>query len=374
MDVLTPHDIKGLANQVMEPERPEPHQSGPPGTGGASNPRWWHRTRQQRRRHGWIVLTWPILGAVAAVLWARHDGGDRAATVALVGFTPALAAPLAAAALGAWRSNSTTLRAATALIAGYFLVMMNPVSAVIGCGGQSTAGDITIYTANVLVGGGRPSEVADSILAESADVFLLQEVSDSFLQSLLADERMVRTYPYRSHPEDWGHAGRIIWSRWPLTDSTNESFVTSRLVSTTVQSPQGPFRLTNIHAQAPDNGPKIGPWKAQFAQLAEIDTLAPAVMAGDFNATGDHRPFRTLLDRGWTDVHEPKGCGFGATWPIDNRVPVPFYRLDHVLVTDHFEVRDLRFGRPGGSDHLPVITELQLSPDQLISRSTGSGP
>ena len=80
---------------------------------------------------------------------------------------------------------------------------------------------------------------------------------------------------------------------------------------------------------------------------------------------------RDLLGQGWTDVHEPKGCGLDATWPTGHttRLPIPVYRLDHVLVTDDFEVLDVRFGDPAGSDHIPVVAELQVGSGRLGSRA-----
>jgi endonuclease/exonuclease/phosphatase (EEP) superfamily protein YafD len=317
------------------------------------------------------VAAWPLLIGVVGVLLLRQRGAGRPETVALVGFTPALAVPLALVALGAWRGRSPTLRVATAAVVAYFLAAMNPVSAVVGCGGTTADDAITVYTANVLAGGGRPNEVADSILASGADVFLLQEVTTPFLDELRSDPRMVDAYPHHSEPDHWAHSGRVIWSRWPLSDVVDEPFVVSRLVSATVESPQGSFRVGNVHTQAPSADDHVWAWRDQFDQLGRIDTTTPGLLAGDFNATADHRPLRDLLARGWTDVHEPKGCGFDATWPVDERVPTPFYRLDHVLVTDHFEVLDVGFGQPAGSDHLPVVTDLRLTTNQIRSRAIG---
>ncbi len=332
----------------------------------------------ESQRWGSIVIGWSLVLTAAIVLWLRWRGADQSALIALVGLTPALIAPIAVAGLAAWRSRNTILQLATAALALTFVVTMNPVSAVIGCGPNPVAspgdetgdGGITIYSANVLRGGGQPDRIADAIVAAEADIIVLQEVSSAFIQTLRADPQL-DDYAYRA---DGGgeQSGRVLWSRWPLSDVQVDWFVVSELVSATVDSPTGRFRLANVHTQAPIRNRDVAPWQAQFDQLDQLPTDVPTVLAGDFNATADHRPFRDLLGQGWTDVHEPKGCGFDATWPVDQLTPVPVYRLDHVLVTDHFEVDEVRLGRPEGSDHLPVITRIELRPE-LQSRAAGPG-
>lgn len=314
------------------------------------------------------MLTWPILLGAITVLALRWRGGDRSLSIALIGLTPALAIPLAFATIGAWRSRSRLLRVVTSAVVALFLVWMNPVSAVVGCRGDAPQSAITVYTANVLFDTGRAPDIASSILADEADVILLQEVRRGFLDGLEADPRL-SIYPHRAGgPET---SGTVIWSRWPLQDITVERFVVSQRLSATVESPQGNFEISTIHTLAPSAPDNVGAWQAQFRQLEQLDTSRPSVLAGDFNATEDHRPFRDLLGQGWTDAHEPKGCGFDATWPTGPnwRLPLPVYRLDHVLVTDDFEVLDLRLADPGGSDHIPVVAELRLGQARLGSRA-----
>ncbi len=300
------------------------------------------------------------------VLALRWRGGDRSISLAIIGLTPALAIPLAAAAIGAWRSRSRVLQVVTAAVTALFLVWMNPASAVVGCRGDAPTSAITVYTANVLFDTGRASDIAASIVANEADVVLLQEVRWGFFDEFMADPRL-DGYPHRQGRPDT--SGNVIVSRWPLRDVSLDRFVVSAMLSVTVESPQGDFRISNIHTQAPTETQDVWAWKEQFTQLGQLDTSAPAVLGGDFNATADHRPFREVLGQGWTDVHEPKGCGFDATWPTGSHSPLPFpvYRLDHVLVTEHFEVLEVRLADPGGSDHVPVVAELRLGDEARLS-------
>jgi endonuclease/exonuclease/phosphatase family metal-dependent hydrolase len=83
-------------------------------------------------------------------------------------------------------------------------------------------------------------------------------------------------------------------------------------------------------------------------------------MAGDFNATRDHRPFRELRDAGLRDAHDVAHAGWSPTWRAGGLVP-PLLRLDHVLASRAFSVTDYQVGDDIGSDHLPITVDLALT-------------
>jgi len=78
----------------------------------------------------------------------------------------------------------------------------------------------------------------------------------------------------------------------------------------------------------------------------------PVVVVGDLNATPDSPELRLLLDAGLTDCAEEGvhtfPCG-GASC-----------RLDHILVSSHFEVESCFAVETAVSDHLPLVAELRL--------------
>ncbi len=332
-------------------QRPQPHGREPEANGVQTEPR-------PRRNWFWIIVGVPALGLVVFVLLLRWSSPDSPLTIAMVGVAPFMAAPLLFGIIGSWLSRSMSMRAAAAFVSAGYLFTMSPVDAVIGCGGRSAADAITIYTANVEFGTGRPDEVAASIVAADPDVIVLQEASFPFMDGLAADPRLA-DYQHRSNQLTWESPRTIIWSRLPIVSHEVEPFVVSDLINVTIQGPGGEFVVTGVHTLAPVRQRYVRSWKQQFEQLAAIDTSAPRIIAGDFNATTDHKPFRTLQQSGWTDVHDEVGCGFDATWPVDGDLPLAVMRLDHVLVTDHFEILDIGFGDPGGSDHRPVIATLR---------------
>jgi endonuclease/exonuclease/phosphatase (EEP) superfamily protein YafD len=96
-----------------------------------------------------------------------------------------------------------------------------------------------------------------------------------------------------------------------------------------------------------------GEFEAAFAQ-------GPVIMAGDFNATWGHAPFRELLSAGLRDSHVDLGQGLSTTWPRGIPLLPSLFRIDHVLLSDGVEAVAVRNGEGPSSDHRPVIADLAL--------------
>ncbi len=99
------------------------------------------------------------------------------------------------------------------------------------------------------------------------------------------------------------------------------------------------------------------------AHLVEWLPDAPAVVVGDFNAGPDSEVVRVLEAAGLAMAlpADAPGTNHDFTGRTDGR------RIDHILVSAHWEVLDARVvtDRPGGrlpSDHWPVVADLQLRP------------
>ena len=93
-----------------------------------------------------------------------------------------------------------------------------------------------------------------------------------------------------------------------------------------------------------------------IAMRATIST--PVIFAGDFNLT----PWSYQLQRWlWASALRRHG-GFLATWPTDGqfRLPMPLFQIDHVVTTPDIKTISMETGPRLGSDHLPVITRLEL--------------
>jgi endonuclease/exonuclease/phosphatase family metal-dependent hydrolase len=139
--------------------------------------------------------------------------------------------------------------------------------------------------------------------------------------------------------------------------------------------------LAVVHVKAPTKG-RATQWQHELAILGSglAGTPGPQVVAGDFNASRDHQPFRDVLARGFLDCADAaqRRPWPGFTWPtnLDTRVnqdrprfrdwlrtrrTLPVMRLDHVLVSRAgAAVREVRTIRIPGTNHRGVLAVIDL--------------
>lgn len=310
----------------------------------------------------WLLVGWGLTVVTVFGLYLRWSEATSTFRIGLVGLLPLLLlVPLLGLALTSWLIRSSYLRLAALATGIVYLATFFSFGSVIGCGPRSAEDAIVIYSHNVRFDAGDSGAIAAAITAADADIVVLQEVSPSFREQINQDPNLAQ-YPHRASEIVGAPAGIALWSRWPLTEP-NLSYVARRpILEAMVNGPTGPFRVRGIHLASPVSDFDIPLWTEGLQDLGSYQIEGPTIVAGDFNSTADHSQFRTVINQGWTDVHRPKGCGFDATWPADGVVPFAVLRLDHVLVSPHFEVLSVDIGAANGSDHRPVITSVRLIP------------
>ena len=312
-----------------------------------------------------------LLAIAAAMLVVRWRDITTSWGAAAAGLTLFAGVPLVGAGCLAWIGGSRSLRTSSVLIGAIYLMTVSPINAVVGCGGHRTDDDLTVLTANILRSVSEPDGLAETIASTDADIVVLQEVTEAVHDSLKANP-LLSDYRYWS-PADGAVTFQprssvvVVISKLPALSTERIDLGVAGAADVIFELPSGvasdvrTFTVTGVHLNAPSRPRNVEPWREQLATLATKETGRPGIMAGDFNATEDHRPFRHLLNQGWSDVHDRKGCGFGLTFPVNGMLPVPVMRLDHVLVTDHFEVLGVELlDETNRSDHRPVLTHLRL--------------
>ena len=225
-----------------------------------------------------------------------------------------------------------------------------------------SAPHIRIFSANLNYTNTRMTSMADEIRRARPDIVLLQELSPANLDALRAtgvlDEFEFNLTVPRLMPTGTG-----VFSRLPLSDAEEwdvEGMINARA---TVTVGEHKIRMYDIHTNAPFGAPGAPRWTKQLVKIrrAAIAEKGPLVVAGDFNASYGHRPFRALLAAGLRDAHTERGRGWVTTWPRDLHVIPAFVRLDHVLVSHHIAVVGIAEGIGKGSDHRPVIADLAVT-------------
>ena len=206
------------------------------------------------------------------------------------------------------------------------------------------------------------NEHLDAVLSfletSEADAIVLQEVELSRVEEMRA---RLRAYPYVTVTPGV-RRGLVIFSRTPLTD-VHHFRIPERVTRITRAQTRWNGRdivLIGVHLSWPLTRFKAHQRSYELAMLAEQARreTSPVLVAGDFNLTPWSQRFTEFVDRsGLQDC--AIGQGLLPTWPAQF-MPLRI-RIDHCFASSHWRVQQVRVGPQLGSDHLPVITNLELT-------------
>jgi len=322
-----------------------------------------------------LVLTVAALPALAA----RAMGGrppnpaPKLAALAPVAALLAVAAVLVAATARWWLALVLAAPAAT-LVAWQLPTswrISNGAAAVpspapgAGPGPGPRALTLRVLTLNVQGGLADPTAVLRALRRHRADVLAIQELTPGTVRQL-ADAGVTGRLPFCHLDPRPGSPGVGLWARWPLIPMAPVPGLMAAAPRASIYPVDGRrVTLTAVHPLAPTRGQDYQ-WQRELAlirsALADVD--GPQVVAGDFNASRDHRPFRDLLAAGFLDCADAARSRPwpGFTWPA-GRGKVPVMRLDHVLVSRAGAVvLEARAVRVPGTDHRGVLAVIDLHP------------
>ena len=313
-------------------------------------------------------MSWAVALAAAGVLFiatlARFRASRSTVEVALVALIPWWIAfnglmSILLLSLGKWLPGSLNL-----VVAAGAVLARQPDRTQSQPDSMSGSASIRFLSSNLWVHATDLSALAQEILDADADVILLQELTPSHLETL---ERlaMFENYRWDLVAAQLDTMGAGLWSRLEIVSSERWHVNGQLQLRCVVLQPCGHFvEVVGVHMPAPDRG-HVGLWASSLEQLADrvsdggTRRAVPLVVAGDFNATEDHRPFRALRQAGLVDAAATRHQGWRMTWPNRTRRWLPrLLRLDHVLVSSDFRVADYRTGRGTPSDHAPITVTL----------------
>jgi endonuclease/exonuclease/phosphatase (EEP) superfamily protein YafD len=158
-----------------------------------------------------------------------------------------------------------------------------------------------------------------------------------------------------------GFSGTGLYSRLPLRVAPRPAGTLFAIAAASA-APEGaaPLELFSVHARAPTSPDGARRWRTDLRALPSSGDGAMRILAGDFNATLDHRELRRLIGRGYHDAAEQAGSGLRMTWPTD-KSPLPaLVAIDHVLADRRVKVASARTVAVPGSDHRGVLADLIL--------------
>lgn len=219
---------------------------------------------------------------------------------------------------------------------------------------------LRVITSNVLMENRDASRLLAHVRREVPDVLVTLE-SDAWWQEQLD---ALDDYPHRiACPLD-NRYGMHVYSRLPLHDATIDFLVEDDIPSMAafVELADGErVRLHVIHPTppAPGENPRSTERDVELLMLARRleDCDDPIVVTGDLNDVAWSAT--TQLFRRRSGLLDPRvGRGMFNTfhaWHWYFRWP-----LDHMFVSSHFRLRDVRRLEPIGSDHFPVLFDIAL--------------
>jgi endonuclease/exonuclease/phosphatase family metal-dependent hydrolase len=241
---------------------------------------------------------------------------------------------------------------------------------------------------NIRSGNGNLDSTAAAIRAQAPDIVALQEVDVHWAdRSAFVDQVAVlaaklgmeaRFAPIYVLPGlTPGAASRefgvALLSRYHIVRFRNDTI--ARL-STQVQNPVPepspglldvlldvdghPVRVFNTHLDyRKDPAVRMRQVREMLGYIGDVSV--PTIVFGDMNAAPDAPELQPLLGRlhdAWSGHPDP-----GFTYPAE----APRERIDYVLVSPQFIVRNVKVPDTQASDHRPVVAELVLRTDSAIS-------
>jgi endonuclease/exonuclease/phosphatase (EEP) superfamily protein YafD len=169
---------------------------------------------------------------------------------------------------------------------------------------------LRVLSLNVQAGSVDPAIVLRNLERYKVNVLALQELSQETVHRL-ANAGVTHLLPFCHLDPRPGSAGTGLWARWPLVPLSPVPDLIAAAPRARIDLPDGrTLTLTVVHPIAPVSG-QDRRWEEELllirSTLAETD--GPQVVAGDFNASRDHRPFRDLLLLGfWTAPTSPRSA------------------------------------------------------------------
>jgi vancomycin resistance protein VanJ len=236
--------------------------------------------------------------------------------------------------------------------------------------------DLRVLTFNVWVNNGQIDKSVDWILAQNADIVILQEFIDDHNTEL---PRLLEIYPFHISVE-----GNVkMLARYPYVESeivrieqANDEH-DGRLALRAVLDIDGQMlTVYGVHLSVPRQenfhfGLETEQWPLSFIlrynetrRNRQIRNLAtriaqepyPVVLAGDFNTSHSSTILDELRAVGLVDSFDEVGGDWGMTWPYLGNLR-PILRIDYIWASASLRPLRLQRGAYLGSDHLPLVAD-----------------
>jgi endonuclease/exonuclease/phosphatase (EEP) superfamily protein YafD len=218
---------------------------------------------------------------------------------------------------------------------------------------------VRIFFANVQVQNPELDAFVREIDRADPDIIIFAEYSLPWRQAL-RDLPLSMRYPYGNGMSVWTLNDIAMFSRLPLLNEKDQAVAERIVRSADIDLGDRTLHLIGLHAPRPMNfheNDYDAYWQRAFQLIASAPH--PLVVIGDCNATQYSVVYEELKAGGLRSAHEDRGRGYATTWP-NGTVPLPPIRIDQAFLSPDVICSSISEGEGPGSDHKPLILDLQI--------------
>lgn len=219
-----------------------------------------------------------------------------------------------------------------------------------------------VVAANVYFENSELDQLLSELAASEPDLVFLSEVQPAMVDAITRSD-LGAELTHHDNDARPGTTGGYTLSRYPLADVRRIDVATRQFPAATFTVAGTTLDIINVHTSAPTTA--IEPLVDELNELGQLtDRYAAAgdlvLLAGDFNASHEHGPFREFLTHGVVDAHLVDGQAWDLSWPIGRRILRPMVLLDRVVVSPEIGIESAGVTTVTGSDHRAVVVDVRL--------------
>jgi endonuclease/exonuclease/phosphatase (EEP) superfamily protein YafD len=204
------------------------------------------------------------------------------------------------------------------------------------------------------------TRVADIVLKNHPDILVLEEVDSKWMNELVSLKNYFRYVKYDVREDNFGIALFSVYVPETCEVRTSKSGLVPYIYANFALPRTKQFTVFALHTLPPVTQAGYSGRNEMLSEIAgEIRKNGgmSTVLIGDFNLT-PWSVFFSRLEQESGLRNSQKGFGIQPSWPVTP----PFLRIpiDHCLVSPEINVLKRSIGGEVGSDHFPLILDLQI--------------
>ncbi len=221
---------------------------------------------------------------------------------------------------------------------------------------------LTILQFNVLYKNDEFAKSIPWIIAQNADIVVLQEVNTKRAKELDELKKHYKWWQVKTNPSREAF-GMAIFSNIPVTkfDYVNIGMGWNKYTRTELMIDNNRVHLYELHTPPPMSKYFFNQRNYALSVVADAianDNAPYLLLLGDLNITIYSPYFQDALTRAKLH-HAQQGYNIEGSWP--SIMPMPLrIGIDHILASSQIKIDSREVQGYHGSDHMPVITKLSL--------------